>query len=461
MIKTVRVPLLFLTVALVSAFPGFAQKRAPSKPQKALLPREIVSKVMPSVVIVVTQDNQGEMLAQGSGFSYKPGLIVTNLHVLKRASKAFVRVVGKEINYKVTRVVSIDARHDLCVLRIDEKVLPPMVVDAIGKPAIGDEVFAFGNPKGLEGSVSKGIISGIRSDLGLLQVDAAISPGSSGGPLVNDRGELIGISVSSLVSGQNLNFAVPVSFLTKMSEQQFVNDTWKEVDKILGMPSSFGVSVGAAGRVAVNDRDAAFLRGNVKSVKSEFAFFEYDEKSDKYFEEARKSNGREVFDELGNLTEDWNYNYGDLAWKYFYSYDESGLRTKVVWEPGAGTERKREVYQYSAEDAAYRRGEVDRITSTGVFEDTKGKIVYDALGNVKESVIKEFGIRWVNTFDEDGLVLEQKLYESDKFSKTLRYSYEFDRRGNWIKQTKTELNSKYPSLGFTPVSVIYREITYF
>ncbi len=161
-------------LCLIGASPTYLQTRPSSTPPKVLSARQIVERVMPSVVLVVTQDKQGETIAQGSGFVYKQGLVATNLHVFSRASGAFVRLVGGSVNYKVTEVVGIDIRHDLCVVRIEDKTIAPLVLSNSSKPSVGDEVFAFGSPKGLEGTVSKGIVSGIRSDLGLIQIDAAI-----------------------------------------------------------------------------------------------------------------------------------------------------------------------------------------------------------------------------------------------------------------------------------------------
>jgi len=81
--------------------------------------------------------------------------------------------------------------------------------------AVGDEVFVVGNPYGLEGTLSQGIMSGLRSvgPDSLLQITAPISPGSSGGQVLNSQGEVIGVAVATLTDGQNLNFAIPVSYL--------------------------------------------------------------------------------------------------------------------------------------------------------------------------------------------------------------------------------------------------------
>lgn len=224
---------------------------------------------MPSVVLVVTQDKQGETIAQGSGFVYKQGLVATNLHVFKRASSAFVRLAGGGVNYKVTEVVGIDIKRDLCIIRIEDKTIAPLTLNS-SKPAIGDEVFTFGNPKGLEGTVSKGIVSSIRSDLDLLQIDAAISPGSSGGPVINDRAEVIGIAVSSLTGGQNLNFAIPSAFLARMSDQQFYEqdpkgslDVFDRMAKEV-INSLNKLPVSGAGVVAVSDRENEYLKWGQK-----------------------------------------------------------------------------------------------------------------------------------------------------------------------------------------------------
>jgi S1-C subfamily serine protease len=87
-------------------------------------------------------------------------------------------------------------------------------------PKIGDDIMVAGSPQGLEGTISKGIISSIRKfdpyDYELIQISAPISEGSSGGPVVNSSGELIGISVSGMKEGQNLNFAVPVKYISHL-----------------------------------------------------------------------------------------------------------------------------------------------------------------------------------------------------------------------------------------------------
>jgi S1-C subfamily serine protease len=110
----------------------------------------------------------------------------------------------------------LDKVHDVALLQFDGYSAEPIKL-ASNLPKIGENVIVAGSPKGLTGTISKGTISAIRSfdpyDFNLLQISAPISQGSSGGPVVNEQGELLGISVSMFSEGQNLNFAVPVRYI--------------------------------------------------------------------------------------------------------------------------------------------------------------------------------------------------------------------------------------------------------
>ncbi|HEV7642520.1 MAG TPA: S1C family serine protease [Pyrinomonadaceae bacterium] len=404
---------------------------------KSLTPRQIAEKVLPSLVVVVTQDNQGDAIVQGSGFVYKQGLVATNLHVFKRASSAFVRLAGGNVNYKVTEVVGIDVQHDLCLVRIADSSVPPLTINVLNGVSMGDEVFAFGNPKGLEGSVSKGIVSSVRSDIGLIQIDAAISPGSSGGPVVNNRAQVIGIAVSSFISGQNLNFAIPTKFLANVKEQ-------------------FAGLVPDAGAASVSDKENEHLEGPVKSYITTVAPFEYDDRLNKYIEQPRQNIGKRVFDQFGNLIEEWTYNYGDLAWKYFYSYDENGYLLGQIWEPVDG---KRESFQFTT--AQSRNRKMSSINLIGTFENAQGKWVYDQLGNNIETISKLIGTHSITSYNRKGLELELKYYVDGVLTQGNQKSYEFDENGNWIKVSNLHYDSRFPSLGYRQNSILYREISYF
>jgi len=160
------------------------------------------------------QDVNGQPISLGSGFFVGDGVVVTNHHVIEGASAGRAKLIGTETTYEVNGVIGRDEVADLVLLKVSAKA-PPLELGDSQQLAIGDDVYVVGNPKGLEGTFSQGIVSGIRSvgSETLLQITAPISPGSSGGPVVDSQGRVVGIAVATFKEGQNLNFAVPVSYL--------------------------------------------------------------------------------------------------------------------------------------------------------------------------------------------------------------------------------------------------------
>lgn len=180
--------------------------------------RYIAKKVFPSVVMLVMEDSAGQPLSLGSGFFVREDIVATNLHVIEGASGGYAKIIGAKSKYDIAGYVAIDEKHDLVLLKINKAKAEIITLGDSAKVAIGDEVFVVGNPKGLEGTFSKGIVSAIRNigDDSLLQITAPISPGSSGGPVLSEKGEVIGVAVATFKGGQNLNFAIPVSYLSKL-----------------------------------------------------------------------------------------------------------------------------------------------------------------------------------------------------------------------------------------------------
>ena len=167
-----------------------------------------------SIVQIFAQDRDGKEIATGSGFIVKPeGVVVTNYHVIERAHTASVKTADGDI-YDGALVVDADKRKDLVILRIKALNLPVAQLGDSDKIEVGQHVIAIGNPLGLTGSVSDGIVSAIRQVEGykVIQLTAPISPGSSGGPLLNDFGEVIGVTFAGL-GGQNLNLAIPINYV--------------------------------------------------------------------------------------------------------------------------------------------------------------------------------------------------------------------------------------------------------
>jgi hypothetical protein len=164
------------------------------------------------------QDASGQPLSLGSGFFVGDGIIATNLHVVRGASAGQVKLVGQTKTYVVNGLVGVDANADLVLLRMSGTDAPALQLSDDSDVAVGDPVYALGNPEGLEGTFSQGIVSGMRgsgSDR-LLQITAPISPGSSGGPIIDSRGKVIGVAAATFSEGQNLNFAIPSSYLVSL-----------------------------------------------------------------------------------------------------------------------------------------------------------------------------------------------------------------------------------------------------
>lgn len=183
-----------------------------------LTPGKIAEQTFPSVVLVVVNDSDGQPLALGSGFFVRPGVLATNLHVIEGASGGYVKVVGQKAKSTINGTVAVDAQHDLALLSVAGATAPSLDLGDSGQVVVGDEIFAVGNPRGLEGTFSQGIVSSIRrtDPDTLLQITAPISPGSSGGPVLDRSGKVVGVAEGTIKEGQNLNFAIPAAYLTSL-----------------------------------------------------------------------------------------------------------------------------------------------------------------------------------------------------------------------------------------------------
>jgi len=140
-------------------------------------------------------------------------------------------VGGRKLTFHISHVLQIDERSDLALLGIYDAFnvpIPSLQLDGRADLSVGETIYAFGNPEGLTGTMSPGIVSaGLRNtrDRNLLQISAPISSGSSGGPVVDSRGQVVGVALGSLKEGQNLNFAVHASTV-----RLFLNRWYKDND---------------------------------------------------------------------------------------------------------------------------------------------------------------------------------------------------------------------------------------
>lgn len=196
-------------VLLISAAPCIAQDHLP----------ELVRRIKPSAVAIETFDARGEKLSRGSGFFIDSDRVVTNRHVIEGAHRAEVHSYTGTV-YAVKGVLAVDAEGDLALLKVEAPAshVRPLPLDRTS-PQEGESVVVIGNPFGLEGSVTNGIVSAVRDipTFGrIIQITAPISPGSSGSPVVNMQGQVIGVATLQITGGQSVNFAIPSERISQL-----------------------------------------------------------------------------------------------------------------------------------------------------------------------------------------------------------------------------------------------------
>ncbi|HEV2827501.1 MAG TPA: trypsin-like peptidase domain-containing protein [Pyrinomonadaceae bacterium] len=208
--------LLWLTLILFLAAAPNAAMATPAV--QDLLP-ELVRRIKPSAVAIETFDARGEKLSRGSGFFVDSDRVVTNRHVIDNAYRAEVHSYNGSV-YQVKGVIAVDAEGDLALLRVDAppNQVRPLLLDRTS-PQEGESIVVIGNPFGLEGSVTNGIVSAVRDipTFGrIIQITAPISPGSSGSPVVNMQGQVIGVATLQITGGQSVNFAIPSERISQL-----------------------------------------------------------------------------------------------------------------------------------------------------------------------------------------------------------------------------------------------------
>jgi S1-C subfamily serine protease len=178
----------------------------------ALPPAGIFARSASAVVVVHTPSGQG------SGFVvHGSGVIVTNLHVV-RGESAIKVVLWNGAELSVRRIEGYSERHDLAVLRVKNQ-LNTLALAAKEELLPGEHVVAIGNPLGLQLTISEGIVAGLRRKTDgthVVQITTPISPGSSGGPILNAWGEVVGVATFKFLEGESLNFAMPIRYVHQL-----------------------------------------------------------------------------------------------------------------------------------------------------------------------------------------------------------------------------------------------------
>ena len=259
----------------------------------------VYRKALPSVVNITSTavafdffNRPVPQQGMGSGFVLdKQGHILTNNHVIDNAQRVEVTLADKH-KYKAT-VVGVDKQHDLALLQINAPNLVPATLAESNGLVVGQRVYAIGNPFGLSGTLTRGIISAIRS-IGTgnassiedaIQTDAAINPGNSGGPLLNSKGEVIGITTLIASNGSDqsagIGFAIPVNTakavlddfarygrVRRPSLDVVTLPIGPDIAEAIGLPADYGVLVetvlpgGAAQKAGLHGGDKRMYMGN-------------------------------------------------------------------------------------------------------------------------------------------------------------------------------------------------------
>lgn len=173
-----------------------------------------------SVMVVYTKS------AVGSGFVIDENTIITNAHVVENFEDVSIKMYsGSSINGKVVKK---DKKRDLALIKVDEK-LTPLKLNYYENLSIGEEVYAIGAPKDIPYTMTKGIVSAKDRKIGrynYIQIDASINSGNSGGPLVNENGEVIGINTMKMIDAEGIGFAIGTSYINN-----FINNVEEDIDE--------------------------------------------------------------------------------------------------------------------------------------------------------------------------------------------------------------------------------------
>mgnify|MGYP001587412935 CR=1 FL=1 len=216
----------------------------------AILPKTVIAQADKiyernnhAVVTILTYNEKQKPLAQGSGFFVRPdGAVVTNMHVIDGAVSIKIKMVGGKV-LEAEGIIYSAPENDLVILKTKGDNLPVLMLGDSDKVKPGEKVYVIGSPAGLENTISDGILSGVRNigkNQKVIQISAPISPGSSGGPVFNEAGEVIGAATFVLEGAQNLNFAMPINLIKdKVNNKNITNLSSLDKSKVTDITGTF------------------------------------------------------------------------------------------------------------------------------------------------------------------------------------------------------------------------------
>jgi serine protease Do len=194
----------------ISPVPDITTRTQPQDFQ-AKSPQELVSLYSDAVFMVVSFDHKEELAGQGTGFYINAqGYALSNYHVMHPGEEWVVKHSDGSL-HRVAQIIRSNQTDDLILFRVENRSEVSSIPMASSDPSLGEDIVVIGNPQGLENTITKGIISAFRyntRNTDLIQIDAAISPGSSGSPVINLYGQVIGIATLKIDDCENCNFAV-------------------------------------------------------------------------------------------------------------------------------------------------------------------------------------------------------------------------------------------------------------
>lgn len=203
---------------MMSAFPCLlllALWQSPRQDNKVVSATDLYKTASPSVVLIEVYDDGGKVSGSGSGFVVgADGAILTNYHVVAHTKRATVRLANGDA-YDDVSVLDLDKRKGIALIKIKAIDLPPLKLGHSASVQVGDKLYALGNPLGVfQNTLSEGILSGVRQGDGyrIFQLSTPISHGSSGSPVFDSHGDVVGMIDAAIEEGQNINLAIPIDY---------------------------------------------------------------------------------------------------------------------------------------------------------------------------------------------------------------------------------------------------------
>jgi len=358
---------------------------------------ELIKESKGSVVLITGYDEDDSLMAQGTGFFVAENEIITNRHVIDFVTTAKAKLAsGRE--YAITYVLASSDQHDLVKLGIDvrgeETRSLPLADERLSE---GERVIVMGNPLGLEGTTSEGIVSSERMVKGsdtLIQITAPISPGSSGSPVLNMFGEVVGVATSQVKVGQNLNFALPISLLSSLEPDTTLSvSEWRRGTLRRWYRRPDNIRRREAGVVAEQSRG----------------------KLNFWHDDSERLLHQKKYDGLGNPVEEIEFDRNEMiSSRKLFIYDEVGRVTNIRHFKGNGKLRECEYFLYRDNRVDLTSPSLERVLPPGT--DTTISVVYLNSRGKKDSVVKisanrKFFQRF--TYDEFGNLSSDSSFSID------------------------------------------------